>query len=133
MGLAAALACLALLVGCAVQKPAVKSEPDLDPRHVVASHPLSISSVASHQTESVDNKAPDTLAVVLPETITASWRNNNTGNPDVVTSLQSTTDLTSGNWATLWETNCDDEITIAVIPRPQVPTTFYRNGNRLIE
>jgi len=77
--------------------------------------------------------APSTQAVVLSETITASWRNNNTGNPDVITSLQSTTDLTSGNWVTLWETNCDDEITVATIPRPQVPTTFYRNGNRLIE
>ncbi len=109
---------LLALCGC------VATKPDINQLYAtVGSRPIIVGS----------NVSAKSVIVPLSETITASWRNNNTGNPDVITFLQSTTDLTSGNWVTLWETNCDDEITVATIPRPQVPTTFYRNGNRLIE
>ena len=71
--------------------------------------------------QAVTNPVPS-LAAVSP-TITLSWLNNNPGNTNVVTGIESTTDFV--NWQTRCVTNCADVTNYATLPMTS-PHEFFR-------
>ncbi len=104
------------LCGCATNRKA-----DLPPSPVTAQ-------VESRTVTATPNVSAKSTIVPLPETITATWCNNNVGDNEVITGLQSSVDLL--NWITIFETNCVDATNSFTMPRPS-GVVFLRAFNRI--